>query len=213
MKPLHSHPNYSSGPRRARWLPALCLYLHPCWIGLILAIPQAIHADIVTLTYDLTSNLTVVQTATPAVPTIVSQPVSVLLADLNSSVSFSVDVSSSSPVTYQWKFNGKDIAGATGDTLFLPSVTLDNAGSYTVVITNALGSTTSAAGILTIRDNPEVVQWGLNNYGQTNVPAGLHHVMAIATGGNHSLALRTDGTVVAWGWDAYGQAETATVWR
>jgi hypothetical protein len=31
------------------------------------------------------------------------------------------------------------------------------------------------------------------------VPAGLSNVLAVAAGGNHSLALRTNGTVVAWG--------------
>jgi len=31
------------------------------------------------------------------------------------------------------------------------------------------------------------------------VPGGLSNVVAVAAGGNHSLALRADGTVVAWG--------------
>jgi pimeloyl-ACP methyl ester carboxylesterase len=44
-----------------------------------------------------------------------------------------------------------------------------------------------------------VVAWGDNSQGQTNVPAGLTNVIAIAAGGNHSLALKSDGTVVAWG--------------
>src|SRR5438876_1114175 len=34
-----------------------------------------------------------------------------------------------------------------------------------------------------------VVAWGYNVFGQTNVPAGLSGVTAIATGGSHSLAL------------------------
>ena len=40
---------------------------------------------------------------------------------------------------------------------------------------------------------------GLNIYAQTNVPAGLSNVVAIAAGGWHNLALKADGTVVAWG--------------
>jgi len=40
---------------------------------------------------------------------------------------------------------------------------------------------------------------GYNAYGQTNVPAGLSNVVAIAAGGYSSLALRNNGTVVAWG--------------
>jgi alpha-tubulin suppressor-like RCC1 family protein len=50
-----------------------------------------------------------------------------------------------------------------------------------------------------------VVAWGDDVYGQTNVPASLSDVTAVAAGWNHSLALRSDGTVVAWGKDDYGQ--------
>jgi len=45
---------------------------------------------------------------------------------------------------------------------------------------------------------------------QTNVPAGLSGVIAIAAGYYHSLALKSDGTVVAWGATGvvdYGQAD------
>ncbi|NBP40570.1 MAG: hypothetical protein EBV34_19490, partial [Betaproteobacteria bacterium] len=51
-----------------------------------------------------------------------------------------------------------------------------------------------------------VVAWGSNLSGQTNVPAGLSGVIAVAGGRDHSLALRTNGTVVAWGGNAEGQA-------
>ena len=42
-------------------------------------------------------------------------------------------------------------------------------------------------------------------YGQTNVPSGLSNVVAIAAGGDHSLALTAEGRVVAWGDNDYGQ--------
>ena len=35
--------------------------------------------------------------------------------------------------------------------------------------------------------------------------SGLTGVIAIAVGGNHSLALKSDGTVWAWGFNQYGQ--------
>ena len=37
--------------------------------------------------------------------------------------------------------------------------------------------------------------------GQTNVPANLTNVVAIAGGFGYSMALRADGTVTAWGGD------------
>src|SRR5437762_1014581 len=52
-----------------------------------------------------------------------------------------------------------------------------------------------------------VVAWGLDDDGQTDVPAGLSGVTAIAAGLFHSLALKDDGTVVAWGRDIEGQTD------
>lgn len=52
---------------------------------------------------------------------------------------------------------------------------------------------------LALMSNGTVTAWGYNGNGQINVPAGLTGVLAIATGGQFSLALRTDNTVVSWG--------------
>ena len=69
---------------------------------------------------------------------------------------------------------------------------------------------------LALKADGTVVAWGYNNSGQTNVPAGLSGVVAVAAGGWHSLALKSNGTVVAWGaggvnlgcssWGANGQS-------
>lgn len=45
----------------------------------------------------------------------------------------------------------------------------------------------------------KVTAWGLNDYGQTDVPAGLTDVGMLTGGRSFSLALKSDGTVVAWG--------------
>jgi hypothetical protein len=55
--------------------------------------------------------------------------------------------------------------------------------------------------------DPEVVAWGSNEYGQTDVPAGLSNLVAVAAGNVHSLALTEDGRVVAWGDNRYGQTD------
>src|SRR5262249_26433651 len=44
-----------------------------------------------------------------------------------------------------------------------------------------------------------------NYVGESDVPAGLSDVMAIAAGKYHSLALKSDGTVVAWGDNSQNQ--------
>ena len=46
--------------------------------------------------------------------------------------------------------------------------------------------------------NARVLAWGDDSFGQTDMPAGLSNVIAIAAEEYHSLALRAyDGTVVA----------------
>ena len=52
-----------------------------------------------------------------------------------------------------------------------------------------------------------VVAWGRNTAGQTNVPPGLNDVVAVAVGGEFSLALRRNGRVAAWGANDHGQLE------
>ena len=61
---------------------------------------------------------------------------------------------------------------------------------------------------LALKSDGTVAAWGgLNNYGETDVPAGLTDVTAIAAGYDHSLALKSDGTLVAWGSNFYGETD------
>ncbi len=45
----------------------------------------------------------------------------------------------------------------------------------------------------------QVIAWGRNNSGQTNVPADLTNAVAVVGGAFFSAALKGDGTVVTWG--------------
>lgn len=63
-------------------------------------------------------------------------------------VTFFVSVGGNQTLSYQWRLNGADVAGATTATNSLPSVTLAQAGSYQVVVTNAYGSVTSSPSVL-----------------------------------------------------------------
>ncbi|MBL9208888.1 MAG: immunoglobulin domain-containing protein [Opitutaceae bacterium] len=65
-------------------------------------------------------------------------------------VTLTVTATGSPTPTLQWQKNGGAIAGQTGPSLILSSVTTGDAGSYTCVATNASGSVTSNAATLTV---------------------------------------------------------------
>ncbi|MEK7678479.1 MAG: hypothetical protein AAB676_21845, partial [Verrucomicrobiota bacterium] len=118
------------------------------------------------------------------------------------SAKFEIFAGGSKPLFYWWGFEGARIAGATNAILALDNVTKSQVGGYSVLISNAFGSVTSATASLSL---VPLAAWGANWNGQTTVPPGLADVAAIAGGGGHSLALKSDGTVVAWGNNYYGQ--------
>ena len=137
-------------------------------------------------------------------PTILTSP-RTHTAVVGWSLDLTVSARGSFPLTYQWFFNGSAILGASNADLHLTNLQFSQSGTYTVTVTNALGAVTSAPAVLTViavPSNPPagtVVAWGDNTYDQTEVPAGLSGVIAVAAGYNRSLALKSEGTVVAWG--------------
>lgn len=80
-------------------------------------------------------------------PFITSQPLSRTLAP-GTNVSFSVGVTSSTPRNYQWRKDGVNLVGATGDTLSLTNVQTWDVGGYSVVISNSVGAVTSSSASL-----------------------------------------------------------------
>jgi hypothetical protein len=95
--------------------------------------------------FDLRLNATRVRT----LPVITDPPRNVV-TNLGSPATFAVRALASGPLTYQWRRNLQPLAGRTSSTLALASVTTNDAGSYTVVVSNAQGSVTSAAATLTV---------------------------------------------------------------
>ena len=66
------------------------------------------------------------------------------------SVSLSVLAVGPGTLTYQWRFNGANISGATNSTLTLTFVQYSQAGNYSVVVVNSYGSVTSSDAVLTV---------------------------------------------------------------
>jgi hypothetical protein len=67
-------------------------------------------------------------------------------------VTFTVVAEGTGTLLYQWAKDGVDIADATDSTLSIESAELTDAGSYTVVVTDDVGSTTSEPATLTVTD-------------------------------------------------------------
>ena len=72
-----------------------------------------------------------------------------------------------------------------------------------LVVSNRLGVACGAEQVFAC--GRKVWAWGWSELGQTDVPAGLSNVTAIAAGWDHSLALRSDGTMAGWGTNSAGQ--------
>ena len=82
-------------------------------------------------------------------PRIAVQPMSKIV-NPGTPVSFTVEAVGSATLTYQWKRNGVLIAGAQSKTYTVATALTTNAGAYTVLVTNSLGSITSDAATLTV---------------------------------------------------------------
>ncbi len=90
---------------------------------------------------------------TGTAPVITTQPASVSVTT-GSSASLSVTASGDGVLTYQWKKDGTDVAGATTATYAVSATSSSSAGSYTGVVSNFLGSVTSSAATLTVNAAP-----------------------------------------------------------
>jgi len=58
---------------------------------------------------------------------------------------FSVAATGTAPLKYQWKFNGVNLTLATNAALTLSNITTNQAGTYSVAVSNIAGSTNSTA--------------------------------------------------------------------
>ena len=63
---------------------------------------------------------------------------------VGTTLAISGGASGTSAASYQWQFKGTNIVNATSPTLALPNIALNQGGNYTLVISNATGSLTSA---------------------------------------------------------------------
>jgi hypothetical protein len=92
---------------------------------------------------------------TPAAPAITVQPASLNVTN-GQPAGFSVTANGTTPLSYQWQddginlTDGGNISGSISNSLTLNATSGNDAGNYTVIITNTYGSVTSRVAVLTV---------------------------------------------------------------
>ncbi len=89
-------------------------------------------------------------------PNITTNPASQTVL-VGQSATFTVAATGTPSPSYQWRKNNTAIAGATSSSLTIATATLDDAGSYDVVVSNVAGSVTSSSVTLTVDAPPVIV--------------------------------------------------------
>lgn len=146
-------------------------------------------------------------------PSILEHPVGAV-RDVGDSYTFRTRAWSASPLIYQWRHNGTNIAGATGPSLTLASVQPADEGEYSAAVSTqaAPDPVLSDAALLLVNPAPylalpptrgRVVVWGGEQYvGRTPLPPpDLGQVRLLSAGPEsiYSFAIGADGSARRWG--------------
>ena len=145
---------------------------------------------------------------TNAAPAFIVQPQGQTVS-AGQSASFSVAAAGAAPLSYQWRFNGVPIGGATTNCYTLDQAQPADAGSYCAVVSNVAGSVTSAVALLAVQGphtaaataivaNNSVVGATVTDggYGYTNTPAA-RIISEDAGSGAEAAAVVANGVVIA----------------
>ena len=96
----------------------------------------------------------------------------------------SVSASSPTSLSYQWRYNGANIAGATGSSYSKSNLQLSDSGSYDVVVSNSAGSVTSSAATLTVANPPAITSQPQNR----TVDPGVSATFSVSASGSAPLS-------------------------
>jgi alpha-tubulin suppressor-like RCC1 family protein len=112
---------------------------------------------------------------------------------LGTSSSFNAPKASVGPDSYQWQLNGINIVGATNATFGIGGAGWTNAGTYQVIISNVLGSVTSAPTIFTVQRTP--LRFDNSTLGvQTN----SFHLRLLGASGTGPLIVYASSNMLDW---------------
>jgi C1A family cysteine protease len=101
------------------------------------------------ITFD---NVLITATGGPRPPAITAQPQSRVVQE-GATITLSAAATGTLPLLYQWRFNGQPLPGATNSTLILLDLKSSGTGSYTMIVSNQVGSVTSAPALISLAAN------------------------------------------------------------
>ena len=134
-------------------------------------------------------------------PTIATQPAS-LTVTAPQPAAFSVLASGTAPLQYQWKKDGA-ILGTNAAALSLATTATTDAGSYTVTVSNAGGSVTSQAALLTVNPAQSAPVFTLQPVDLT-LTEGQNGQFAVAVSGLPTPVLEWQVSVNNGAWSGFG---------
>ena len=122
----------------------------------------------------------------PTAPVIASQPAQAVgLPGAN--VTFTVGVTGTEPLSYQWQKDETAILTATNATLTVSNIQPSNISSYRVVVTNVAGAVTSQVATITVNSSAPVISLAPAS---TTVAVGLTASFSSTVNGTQPMALR-----------------------
>ena len=124
-------------------------------------------------TATVTTNVPVTVTSAPAARNVVA----------GAEANFSVTAAGTGPFTYQWMKNGLNIVGATNSTYSLAAASTADAGSYSVKVTNPVGSVTSSGALLSVIAPFTISAQPLGGLSSVNVSAGGSTTLSVVAAG------------------------------
>jgi hypothetical protein len=124
-------------------------------------------------------------------PGIEAQPASQSV-ESNCSAAFSVSACGTEPLSYQWWNNGLALGNQTNSSLAITNVQASNFGSYSVVVSNVFGATTSVVAVLALASPPVANPDSVLRFAEGGVRLNASDLMA-----NDTVAIYDELTVIA----------------
>jgi hypothetical protein len=150
------------------------------------------------------------ESAEDNLPSIAAQPISQTVTDSQPSpVTFGVFARGTSPLSYQWRKDARNLPGQTNAALTIADVTAADAGNYSVLVTNKLGSVASSDATLSVlhvrevpiaevnfQDKQPSAGYSAFAYSENRVTltANITEMAGAGVGGGAGLVMTADGS-------------------